>query len=197
MSALRFRDKTELDLLSVRIEAARVVLLPVSREVAGDILQEFTAAVTRYMVPKPVEHMDEVHAFIDVSRERMAAGDELVARIHHRATGEFLGICGLHNRTRGETPELGIWLKVGAHGSGFGREAIHTLAAWAKAHLEFAYLIYPVDKHNVPSRRIAESLGGVVMRKTRRESMSGYMLDELVYRIDRVGIPALAEHGEA
>lgn len=190
MSALRPKDDAELDLLATRIQGERLVLLPVSREVDADILREFTAAVTRYMIPKPVERMEEVHAFIDGARKGMAAGDEIILRIHHRATGEFLGICGLHNRSRGDSPELGIWLKAGAQGSRFGREAIHALAAWAKANLAFSYLIYPVDKRNVPSRRIAESLGGVVLRKTRHLSMSGYMLNELVYRIDSAGIPA-------
>lgn len=184
MNALRAKDDAILDFLSVRIEGVRVTLTPIAQDAAEDVLREFTAEVTRYMLPKPVEDMVQVRGFIDASRANMAAGDELVLTIRRRASGEFLGVCGLHNRAQGDTPELGIWLKVDAHGARLGREAIELLVAWAKARLAFAYLIYPVDRANVASRRIAESLGGVVIRKTRRESMSGYMLNEWVYRID-------------
>lgn len=184
MAALKPKPDERLNLLDVRIESERLALLPVSRDVDEGILKEFTPVVTRYMIPKAVEDIHQVHEFINFSRDKMDAGDELVLAITRRSSGEFLGICGLHNKTHGDTPELGIWLKLDAHGARLGREAIHALVAWARGHLEFSYFIYPVDKHNIPSRRIAESLGGVVVRKRRRESMSGYMLNELVYRID-------------
>jgi len=51
-------------------------------------------------------------------------------------------------------------------------EAIQTLISWAAEHIDFDYAIYPVDKANAPSRKIAESLGqnhwgGVFSRKRR------------------------------
>jgi len=184
MNALHARDDVTLDFLSVRIDGVRVTLVPIARDVAADILREFTAEVTRYMLPKPPDDIGQVREFIDVSRANMAAGDELVLSIRRRTTGEFLGVCGIHNRSQGDTPELGIWLKADAHGARLGREAIALLVAWAKTNLAFAYLTYPVDKANTASRRIAESLGGAVIRRARHESMSGYMLNEWVYRID-------------
>lgn len=184
MNALQVKDDVTLDFLSVRIEGVRVTLVPIARDAADDILREFTAEVTRYMLPKPPDDIGQVREFVDTSRANMAAGDELVLSIRRRATDEFLGVCGIHNRSHGDTPELGVWLKVDAHGARLGREAVALLVAWAKANLTFAYLTYPVDKANTASRRIAESLGGVVIRRGRRESMSGYMLNEWVYRID-------------
>jgi len=37
----------------------------------------------------------------------------------------------------------------------------------ANDNLEFDYMIYPVDKDNIPSRKIAESFGGVVEKDER------------------------------
>jgi len=184
MNALQARDNSTLDLLAVRLDGIRVALSPVTGDIAAEIRREYTPAVARYMIPAPSQDLGRVHEFIGASRANMAAGDELVLGIHRRATGEFIGVCGLHNRDGGDTPELGIWLKAGAWGERLGREAIHVLVAWAKAHLAFDYLVYPVDKANIASRRIAESLGGRLIRKRRRASMSGYMLNERVYRID-------------
>jgi RimJ/RimL family protein N-acetyltransferase len=96
---------------------------------------------------------------------------------------EFLGICGLHIRAGPDTPELGIWLKKSAHGERLGREAIHCLVAWAKIHLDAAFLIYPVDRQNIPSRKIPESLGGVIFAEDKVKNMSGRILDEVIYRI--------------
>ncbi|MEH2435865.1 MAG: GNAT family N-acetyltransferase [Nostoc sp.] len=81
------------------------------------------------------------------------------------------------------TPELGIWLKKSAHGHGFGREAIHVLKDWVDKNLEYNYLSYPVDKRNIPSRKIAESLRGKIFREFQQINKSGYLLDEVEYRI--------------
>ena len=113
----------------------------------------------------------------------MAAGSELGLVIQRIENHEFLGICGLHIRTTPATPELGIWLKKSAHGQKLGREAIHCLVDWAKTNLDAAFLIYPVDRQNIPSRKIPESLGGVIFREDKVKNMSGHILDEVIYRI--------------
>ena len=41
-----------------------------------------------------------------------------------------------------------------------------TLFNWACEHLEIDYAIYPVDRSNIPSRKIPESLGGRIFKKT-------------------------------
>jgi len=45
----------------------------------------------------------------------------------------------------------------------------------------------PSETNNIPSRNIAESLGGIVMAEGQRASLSGNRLDELVYKIDARG----------
>ncbi len=80
---------------------------------------------------------------------------------------------------------LGIWLKSGAHGNRYGREAINFLVQWTVENVDFDYLRYPVDRANIPSRKIAESLGGTVYEENRVETMSGGILDEVVYKITK------------
>jgi len=99
-------------------------------------------------------------------------------------TVQFSGVCAIHGKEQGETAELGVWVKKSAQGKKFGHEAVALLVQWAKDNLALSHLIYPVDKSNIPSRKIAESLGGIVVSEGQRESLSGNRLDELVYQID-------------
>ena len=48
---------------------------------------------------------------------------------------------------------------------------------------QFDYLIYPVDRANIPSRKIPESLGGIIFEEKKTKTMSGGVLDEVVYKI--------------
>ncbi|VAW98709.1 hypothetical protein MNBD_GAMMA19-1505 [hydrothermal vent metagenome] len=169
---------------SVVLNSRRLMLAPVSRAFAEDIFKEFTADITRYMRPKPARHIDEICRFIDVSVEKMNAGDQLVMAILDAETVQFSGVCAIHGKEQGITAELGIWLKKSAQGKSLGREAIALLVQWAKYNLALSHLIYSVDKNNIPSRKIAESLGGVVVSEGQRKSQSDRHLDELVYQID-------------
>ena len=52
-------------------------------------------------------------------------------------------------------------------------------------NIDFDYAIYPVDKANIASRKIAESLGGMVIKERRVKTMRGSYLDEVVYKIPK------------
>lgn len=167
----------------VEIEAERIQLLPISEKYAPDIFENFTAEVTRYMVPQPAGQISATLAFISSSRSGMARGENLQFVIVHKASGEFLGCCGLHGQGCPQTPELGVWLKIAAHGHGYGREAITALKAWIDHHLRYIYLTYPVDRDNIPSRKIPESLGGEIYEEALCPTHDGRFLDVLIYRI--------------
>lgn len=111
----------------------------------------------------------------------MNEGEELVYVILDKTNDEFLGCAGLH-KIKTPHPYLGVWLKKSAHGKKFGREAMTALKKWADDHLEYEYLSYPVDRDNVASRKIPESLGGVVAREFQDER-NGKILNTLEYRI--------------
>ena len=67
----------------------------------------------------------------------------------------------------------------------YGREAIKILRHWAIENIDFDYAIYPVDKANIASRKIAESLGGMVIKERKVKTMRGRYLDEVVYKIPK------------
>jgi RimJ/RimL family protein N-acetyltransferase len=66
---------------------------------------------------------------------------------------------------------------------GSAREAIATLVAWASRECGAQTFLYPVVEENGPSRRLAESLGGVVVGTRRLVKAVGMEHAEVVYRI--------------
>jgi RimJ/RimL family protein N-acetyltransferase len=167
----------------VIIPTRRVLLRPISERDTWQIFENFTAEVTRYMVPQPSDRVEDTIQFIRRSLAAMERGENLQLVIVDKASGEFLGGCGLHGKGAPRTPELGIWLKAAAHGNGYGREAITALVQWAEQNLLYDYLIYPVDRGNIPSRKIPESLGGEIFEETMCSRQDGSNLDIVVYHI--------------
>ena len=171
-----------MDLTQTIILSQRLMLVPISLEFTQDIFENFTPEITTYMFPCANETLEETKAFILSVMPLMKKNEELVTVILNRDTDEFLGVGGIH-RIHTSTPELGIWIKKNAHGSKFGREAVSALKKWADEHVDYKYLVYPVDKRNISSRKIAESLGGKVEKEYIKENMSGNILQEVEYRI--------------
>jgi [ribosomal protein S5]-alanine N-acetyltransferase len=170
------------DPLSLTIAGDRIQLATISNQFEQDIFQEFTEKITVYMFPSPAKAIEETRRFIAESRQAIQAGHNFQFAILSKA-GEFLGCYGLHGEENVKTPELGIWLKKSAHGKGYGQEAIHTLVGWARKNICIDYFIYPVDRRNIPSRKIPESLNGKVTKETPKETPTGKFLDLIVYQI--------------
>lgn len=173
-----------LDLNTVRIESARLLIRAVNPSDTSDIFREFTPAVTLFMLSRPFANRPDAEAFVYRSLQRLRDQTALTTVIFDKATGEFLGCIGLHELDT-PTPEFGIWLKESAWGSGYGREAVSTLKQWADSQLNFDYLLYPADIRNLASRKIAESLGGQIARHHSVTSGSGQELILAEYRIVR------------
>lgn len=168
---------------SVTINSERLRLVPISDQYADSIFKEFTAEITQFMVPATPTHIDQIYEFIRTSKNNMADNADLTFVIIDRNSDEFLGICGLHGKQSPNEPILGIWLKKDAHGNRFGQEAIKSLADWARENLIFHFMVYPCDRDNIPSRKIAESLNGRIFRTGEVTSMSGRILNEVAYKI--------------
>lgn len=169
-------------LKNLLIESERLKLIPTSEGYANDIFREFTDEITQFMYPRTSETIDDTLDFITLSKQKMEKGEELQVVILNKITGEFLGHGGI-TRINTDTPELGIWIKKSAHGNKYGREAVILLKDWAEKNLKYKYLMYPVDKRNISSRKIAESLGGVIEAEYKKNNMAGNILDEVEYRI--------------
>jgi ribosomal-protein-alanine N-acetyltransferase len=175
-----------LDLHSIVIDADRIQLKAITRENTEEIYENFTPEITRYMMPAPPKKISETTDFVESALSGLERGDDLHLVIYQRGSNEFLGVCGLHERGRPAEPKVGIWLKKGAHGNGYGFEAIVALQAWAENCMKFERLVYPVDRRNTPSKRIPETLGGRIIAERKVTSMAGVELDEIVYGIERV-----------
>lgn len=176
-------DGQPVDLTAFVLDTERLSLQPIAMKYAETIFLEFTARITRYMMPAPAGRIEETQAFIRSALARMSACEDLVLVILDKATGEFLGCCGLHGAGDPRHPQLGLWVKESAHGNGYGKEAIVALKRWADASLRFDYITYPADRRNGASRRIPEALGGVVFREEFAPKQDGGVLDEVVYKI--------------
>jgi ribosomal-protein-alanine N-acetyltransferase len=175
--------KNPLDFCAVTISADRVKLVPVSTEYAEVIFREFTDEITRYMVPAAPSSIDEIDDFVQSSIADMHNNTGLTLAILRKTDDEFLGVCGLHGKWNPTEPILGIWLKKSAHGHKYGQEAIRALAGWARQNVVLQHMVYPCDRDNIASRKIAEHLGGSVFRTGEVKSKSGRILNEVAYKI--------------
>ncbi|MBV8635328.1 MAG: GNAT family N-acetyltransferase, partial [Burkholderiaceae bacterium] len=123
-----------------------------------------TPSLTRFMSWAPPASRDEFAAVWRAWLPKIDDGSDYVFAIRQRDDRQFLGLAGLHHAAS-NSPELGIWIREDRHGAGFGSEAVRLVVQWASQVLAVDHFIYPVAEHNHPSRRIAESLGGVIMRR--------------------------------
>ncbi|MBN2299548.1 MAG: GNAT family N-acetyltransferase [Acholeplasmataceae bacterium] len=160
----------------------RMILKPVSLEDKDEIFTYFNAAVTTFMYPKPADDISEIITFIKSSIIKYKNKQEIIFVGRLKETNEFIGVFGLHQIDT-KTPELGVWTKIEAHGNKYGLEGITELVAYAYEHLDYKYLIYPVDRRNLASRNIPETLGGIIRKAYKEINESGNELDTVEYHI--------------
>lgn len=171
-----------MNLLNEIIETERLLLVPADLRYANDIFAHFDANTTRYMTPKPAETIDETLSFLTESISGMREGTNFQLIITTKEDNAFIGCVGLHDLS-GETPELGIWIKASSFGHKYGQEAVRGLVHWAKKQGKWKKAKYPVDKRNASSRKIPESLHGVIVNEYTRVNQSGFELDEVEYEV--------------
>lgn len=164
------------------IETEHLSLKPISLDYKEEIFREFTPEVTVYMAPKPAESIAETISFIESSMKSNSAGTNFQIVITDKATEEFIGCGGLHHIDT-KTPELGIWIKISAHGHGYGKETMQALKKWADENLDYEYILYPVADVNIASRKIPESMGGKIVREYDSVNGLGQAMHLLEYRI--------------
>lgn len=144
---------------NIDIRSFRLILKPFTSLDANEVFKYITPTLTKYMAwdpPKNRQEFDEIwHKWLDDIKN----GRELICVVRNNTNHEFLGLAGLH-QIQSESPELGIWIREDRHRSGFGREAVKSIAYWASKNLKIKSFIYPVAIENFASRQIAESLGG-------------------------------------
>ncbi len=170
-----------MDLSGTTITSTRLTLASFVASDAAEVFAAVRPSLTRYMAFEPSPTPD---AFAEIWRTwgpKMAAGTDLFLSIRLRDTGGFTGIAGMH-RVGEREPEAGIWIAESRHGNGYGREAVGAVVNWAARELGVAALAYPAAEANRPSRRLAATLGGVVIG-TGTLKKPGADLPTLIYRL--------------
>ncbi|HPO51056.1 MAG TPA: GNAT family N-acetyltransferase [Spirochaetota bacterium] len=170
-----------MDFFDIIIRSEDILLVPISFDYAEDIFREFRGDITTYMYPKPPDKIKETEDFIRESLEEMEKGNNIQLVILKADTEEFLGCTGAH-KINTLTPELGIWLKRSARGNKYGINAIRLLVDWARKNIKYDFFKYPVDRRNLPSRRIPESFGATIKDEFRCVGESKNELDIVEYQ---------------
>jgi len=168
---------------------ARLRLTPIDLSYVDVVYANFNPEICTYMFPKPATDKSETIAFVTKSMENYILGKEIVFVALLKDTNEFIGCMGLHHIDTSK-PELGIWTKASVHGNGYGKEGMDAIIDYAKSHYEFDCLVYPVDRRNIPSRRIPESHGGVILDRYHQTGSSGNELEIIEYHIGLKEKPA-------
>lgn len=136
------------------LQTERLAIQPFSNLYLEDYYREFTDEITKYQYPDRFPDMETANQVVSGFVADMERGDMLELVILTQ-DGEFLGsleVFGL----REETPEIGLWLKMGAHGAGYGYEALKRVIGYLNAVKKYPYYIYEVDVRNTPSIRLVE-----------------------------------------
>lgn len=174
-----------MDTTSIVLETNRLKLVPITLKYLDDIFKEFTAEIATYLVPQPTGNPKDIEKFITLSLESMRQGETLKFVALHQQTKEFLGCVGLH-KIHTSQPEMRIWLKKSAQGHNYGKEALFALKDWAEENLSYDYITYSVVRTNIASRKIAEYLGGKVMREFISYNQNEQEMDQVEYWISKV-----------
>ncbi|MBS1494044.1 MAG: GNAT family N-acetyltransferase [Bacteroidetes bacterium] len=171
-----------MDFTNFTLPTERLVLVPLSMKYKHDVFREFNTSITQYMFPKPPVIIEETEEFIRSGEEGIKSGNDLRVVMTLKNTNEFIGLARL-NDVKTDIPVLGLWVKKSAQGNAYGKEAITALYNWAKENLNYKYIKYNVDKDNIPSIKIPESLGGKIGGEKIMKSLAGHTLNILEYHI--------------
>ena len=79
--------------------------------------------------------------------------------VEEKASAEFVGCIGLWQSPGWPELELGYWLVAAHHLKGYGREAAEACRNFARDELKADSLVSYIDADNLPSIKLAESLG--------------------------------------
>ena len=163
------------------LETKNLILKPIEMSDAEAVFHFFNENVTKYMYPSPAKTIQDTYQFINHSMSLREQDKEIVwvARLKYDDT--FVGCFGLHRKDT-KTPEVGLWIQEGLFGKKLGIEGMTEVINFTKEYVTFEYIIYPVDRRNISSRNIPETLGGILTKTYKKKTESGKELDTLEYR---------------
>ena len=111
-------------------------------------------------IPVPVPYATaDAEAFVEGATERWAAGTAAELAIVERATGDLVGMIGLHRGERPGRATVGYWLAPGARGRGLATRAVRLVVAWAFTDARLERLELTTLVGNDASGRVALRAG--------------------------------------
>jgi RimJ/RimL family protein N-acetyltransferase len=103
---------------------------------------------------------EEAAEYVNWWCEAWSRGEAYYFAVEHRATGEFLGSCGLSDLVmEHKRAGLGFWIRSSRTGRGFATEAAQIVGCLAFEDLGLERLELETAVHNAASRRVVEKLG--------------------------------------
>lgn len=171
------------DLSRTCIRSARLTLKAFTSADAAESFAEANARIARYMSWNPSTSEAEYEAIWQRLLKDMKMGRDLsLLVIRLTSTNEFIGVAGLHPAD-GALLETGVWIKESAQRHGYGREAVSTVIKWASDAFHPSGFLWPVVDENLPSRKLAESLGAEIIGTRQRQKPGDVNRTLLLYSI--------------
>ena len=164
------------------IKTERLMLVPLAEEYVQPYFLEFTEEITRYQFPEPFLSIEDARSFFARAQAFREEGEELVCAVL-APDNEFLGSVEARNLTS-PTPEVGIWLKAGAQGKGYAKEAMTAFFAFFRAQHKVDFFVYEADRRNPASIKLALSLGGELQCAYEAQSAGGELLRLKLFYIE-------------
>lgn len=175
--------------LPEELRSSRLVLRPYRAEDAAAVFAaiEASRARLRRWMPWVDAHRtpDDSRAFCLRAAANWADRAQLFLGIFDHA-GTFLGSTGLNDPDwELRRFEVGYWLRNGAEGHGYAREAVRMQARFAFEELAARRFELRCDPRNARSRRVAEALGFPLEGRLRNEQLApdGQPRDTLVFAL--------------
>ena len=103
--------------------------------------------------------------------------------VYNKPTREAIGFAGVELLQPGVCGEMGICLGPKYVGLGYGKQILAALLTYCREHYNAHTFVYTARVDNLPSRRLAESLGfALVQTKTMRCERDDTDYEYVVYR---------------
>lgn len=165
---------------NIVVKTNRLRLKLIHKKYIDEININFTKEVTKYMPFNPSGKRMEIENFVKNSLKCFEEKTDIVFVVLD--TNEiFIGCCGIHH-INAESVELGLWLKENSQSQGFGTEVISSLINFIEQNFKVNYIIYPVDKENIKSRKIPEKLGFKEFKTYSKQKDDSVNLNIVEYR---------------
>ena len=151
------------------LHTARLVLRQLNAGDAPFILRLLNdPAWLQYIGDRGIRSAEDALRYIETGPVSMY--DRYGVGLYHvrlAADGQPVGVCGLLKRETLEDVDLGYALLPEFRGQGYAREAAAAVLSHGRRVLALKRIVAIVLRHNVPSRRLLDSLGFVPERPIR------------------------------